>query len=110
MSEDTLKKAVENISKYERNVDEAMVNKIIKHLGIALRSRDASMVSCSQASELATVRDKFLKKKLGLTQSDAELDAALKELCEQMKGEKNKSRITVYYLLAKKFGKESVFA
>lgn len=110
MSDETLSKALANIGKYDSSVDESMVKAIIKHLGIALRSRDASLVSCSQASELETIRNGYMKKKLGLTLSDDELDAAVKEICLQVKEDHNKSRITFYYLLAKKFNKESVFA
>ena len=46
-----------------------------------------------------------MKKKLALTQSDAELDAALKDVMTTMKTERDKSRVTVCYLLAEKFGK-----
>jgi outer membrane protein OmpA-like peptidoglycan-associated protein/ferritin-like metal-binding protein YciE len=55
------------------------------------------------------VRDGFMKKKLGLTQTDAELDAALKDVMTTMTGERNKNRVTVYYLLAEKFGKLGLF-
>jgi hypothetical protein len=45
----------------------ATVDKIVKHLGIALRSRDSSLVSCSDPSELDRVREKWCEKKLGST-------------------------------------------
>lgn len=81
----------------------------MKHLGIAVRSRDASFVAGGDPEEVKRVRESFLKKKLGLTQSDAELDAAIKEVLERMKGVRDKSRATVYYLLAEKFGKLADF-
>ena len=59
-----------------------------------------------------TVRGLFsgtLKKKLGLTNSDAELDQALKGVADKMKGDRTKNRVTVYYLLAEHFGKLSMF-
>jgi hypothetical protein len=56
------------------------------------------------------VRDNFLKKKLGLTNSDAELDQAIKAIADKMKGDRTKNRVTVYYLLAEHFGKLSAFA
>ncbi len=98
-----------DIQKYADNVDENVVEGIVKHLGIALRSRDASLVSCSDRTELDRVRESFLKKKLGLTASDADLDRAISEVCDQMKDTKNKSRVTFYYLLADKFGKFPLF-
>jgi hypothetical protein len=55
------------------------------------------------------VRDHFLKKKLGLALDDAELDRAVADVCQKMLGERDKPRVTFYYLLAEKFGKLSVF-
>ena len=100
---------VKDIQKYTDNVDEEVVTGIIKHLGIALRSRDASLVSCKDQTELERVRENFLKKKLGMTASDADLDKAISDVCEKMKDTSNKSRVTFYYLLAEKFGKFSLF-
>ncbi|MEE9355973.1 MAG: DUF2853 family protein [Methylococcaceae bacterium] len=110
MSEEQLNKAFEDIKSYNSSVDEALVKAIIKHLGIALRSRDGSLVSCSDADELKRMREGFMKKKLALTASDEELDQALKEICTQMSVSRAKSRITFCYLLTEKFSKQSVFA
>lgn len=98
-----------NIQKYTINVDEAAVRGIVKHLGIALTNRDASLVSCGDKTELNLVREKFLKKKLALTVGNEDLDRAIDEVCLQMKDTKNKSRVTFYYLLAEKFDKLSLF-
>jgi len=98
------------VQKYISAADEKVVANIAKHLGIALKSKDASLVSCSSKDELARVRDSWCKKKLGLTQSDADLDAGIKEICEKMNAEKRKHRVTFYYLLADKYGKLSTLA
>lgn len=45
------------------------------------------------------MRDDFLKKKLGLTAPDAELDAAIAEVGETMKDDRTQNRVTVYLLL-----------
>lgn len=92
------------VKKYAPNADEAAIAAIIKHLGIALRNRDSSFVACSDPSELKTVRENWAKKKLGLS-NDAEIDAAIKSVCETMKGDRDKSRVAFYYLLAHKCGK-----
>ena len=56
------------------------------------------------------VKNNFLIKKLGLSDGPA-LDAAIGEVAEKLgKSNRNKYRAMVYYLLVKKFGKESVFA
>ena len=98
-----------DVKKYAADCDQTCVEGIKKHLGIALRSSDASLVSCSDKSERDRVRDSFLKKKLGLTAPDAELDKAVMDVCEQMKGSSRKSRVTFYYLLAEKFDKNALF-
>jgi hypothetical protein len=98
------------VKKYAPNCNEAAVKGIIKHLGIALKSNDASMVACSSKSELERVRESWLKKKLALTATDADLDGAIKGVCEQMKADRSKSRVAFYYLLADKYGKLAALA
>ena len=55
------------------------------------------------------MRDSFLKKKLALTGSDADLDNAVMEVCQKMKADRDKSRVAFYYLLAEKYGKLTAF-
>jgi len=98
-----------DVKTYHAEVDEAAVKGIVKHCGIALAKRDSSLVSASDKSELDRVRDSFLKKKLGLTAPDAELDAAVKEVADAMKADRSKSRVTFYYLLAKKYDRLADF-
>ena len=88
-----------------------LIAKVTKGLGPSIYKKDSESIACSQKSELETVKNNFLKKKLGLTDDDATLDAAIKEVCEKM-GSKNpaKKRALFYALLAKKFNKESVYA
>ena len=100
---------VADVKKYAKNVDEAVVEKIVKHLGIALRNRDSSLVSCSDKTELDRVRNGFMKKKLALTEDDAALDAALGDVCKIMADSRAKSRVTFYYLVAEHFNKLSLF-
>ncbi|MFA1530750.1 DUF2853 family protein [Corynebacterium belfantii] len=56
---------------------------------------------------MATVRENFVKKKLGITDSDEAIDAAIAEVGKRISG--HKPRRVVYYLLAEKYGKLSVF-
>jgi hypothetical protein len=58
---------------------------------------------------VAAVRKNFLWGKLGLTQDDAVLDAAIQEVAAVMKDDRTKSRATVYYLLGGRFNKLDVF-
>lgn len=100
----------EDVKKYTGTVNDAAVAGIVKHLGIALRSKDSSLVASSDPEEMARVRDGFMKKKLALTASDAELDAALEEVAKKMAGVREKSRVTFCYLVAEKYGKLDLFA
>jgi uncharacterized protein len=93
------------VKKYVPDCDEAAVAGIIKHLGIALRSKDASLVACSSKEELDRVRESWCKKKLALTESDEELDAMIKDICETMKDDRQKNRVAFYYMLAQKADK-----
>lgn len=94
-----------DVKRYAPGANEGAIAAIVKHCGIALQSADASMVSCSSKDEMARVRENWLKKKLGLTESDEVLDKALQEICAKMKADRGKSRVTFYYLLAEKYGK-----
>ena len=95
------KEYVDDVARYASNVNENAVAGIVKHLGIALRSKDASLVSCSSKDELSRVRDSWLKKKLHRSEDDK--NDVIKEICETMKADKRKNRVTFYYLLAEKF-------
>lgn len=95
----------DDVKRYQPNVNDKAVAGIVKHLGIALKSNDASLVSCSSKDELATVRESWLKKKLKMTEDDAALDKSIAGVCEAMKADKKKARVTFYYLLAEKHGK-----
>jgi outer membrane protein OmpA-like peptidoglycan-associated protein len=94
---------------YDADADESVVNKIVNYCGIALQSRDGQLVAMADPKECETVRENFLKKKLGLTQSDAVLDEAIQSVREVMKADRTKNRVTVYYLLTKHFGSLNLF-
>ena len=91
-----------DVAKYTSNVNEAAVKAIVKYCGIALQNRDSSLVSGSDPKELATVRDGFAAKKLGLAAAAA--DTGMQAVLAKMKDERNKSRVTFYYLLAEATG------
>lgn len=90
-------------------LDADLFGKITKGLGPSIYRKDAEVVSCSQADELATVKKNFLIKKLGLEDSE-KLDTAIAEVCEELgKSNKNKYRSLFYYLLVVKFDKASLY-
>jgi Protein of unknown function (DUF2853) len=100
----------DDVKKYVPDANDKAISGIVKYCGIALQNRDSSLVSFTDPEEVARVRNNFLKKKLGLTDSDANLDKAIMSAAEKMKGDRTKNRVTVYYLLAAHFGKLSMFS
>lgn len=99
--------ALEDINKYT-TADEHVVAAMEKTYALALSNADARLVSFSDADELKTVRENFVKGKLGVTDSDDDIDAAIKAIGERVPG--RRQRLTVYYLLAEQYGKLGVFA
>ncbi|MBK8626990.1 MAG: DUF2853 family protein [Saprospiraceae bacterium] len=87
-----------------------LLTKVAKGLGPSIYLGDASLVSGTDAEELARVKNNFLIKKLGLADSAA-LDAAVVEAVTAMgTSNRSKHRAIVYALLVMKFKKESVYA
>lgn len=95
--------------KFGQEPDMAFLTKVTIGLGPSIYNLDASKVSGSDEKELETVKNNFLIKKLGLPDS-AELNAAINKVIETYgTSVKSKHRAVVYYMLAKHFGKESVY-
>ena len=90
--------------------DMDLLTKVTIGCGPSIYNADASTVAASQDSELETVRNNFLIKKLGLTDGP-ELMAGINAAIETYgRSERNKYRAVFYYLLTKHFGKESVYS
>ena len=106
----------EKVALYKKFMDDRnlpsnldLLKAVTKGLGPSIYKKDAETVSGTDAKELETVKKNFLIKKLGLADSP-ELDKAIDEVVEKIgKSERNKYRAVFYYMLAKKFGKESVY-
>ncbi|MFS4481472.1 DUF2853 family protein [Hyunsoonleella sp. 2307UL5-6] len=112
-----MSKRDELITKYASDLKEKcgvtadmdLLKKVTIGCGPSIYNADASTVSGSDASELATVKNNFLIKKLGLSDGP-KLDEAIASVMETYgKSNRSKYRAVVYYLLTKHFGKESVY-
>jgi len=89
--------------------DMDLLTKVTIGCGPSIYNADASTVAGSQESELETVKNSFLIKKLGLADGP-ELRAAIDSVIETYgRSERNKYRAVVYYMLIKHFGKEAVY-
>ncbi|WP_103864733.1 MULTISPECIES: DUF2853 family protein [Aquimarina] len=112
-----MSKRDELITKYAADIkdkigqtpDMDLLTKVTIGCGPAIYNADAATVSGSDPSELETVKKNFLIKKLGLSDGP-KLDEAIASVMETYgKSNRNKYRAVVYYLLAKHFGKESIY-
>ncbi|MBZ9675914.1 DUF2853 family protein [Mesorhizobium sp. ES1-1] len=93
-----------DVKKYDAAANADAVEKIVKHLGIALRDRDSALVSCADAKELERVKENWISKKLGVSDA-AKADAAIEKACKALAADNSKSRVTFYYLVARDLGK-----
>jgi len=108
--DDKIEAMIAEAKKLNLNISDDLITKVVIGLGPSVYKKDSEIVACGHPKELETVKNNFLKKKLGLTLDDAELDKAIKEVCEQL-GSSNraKKRVHMYALLAMKFDKVSVY-
>jgi hypothetical protein len=112
-----MSKREELIQKYAADLKEKcgvtpnmdLLTKVTIGCGPSIYNNDASVVSGSQQSELDTVKNNFLIKKLGLKDGPELLDAIHSVLEKYGKSNKHKYRVVVYYLLTIHFKKESIY-
>ncbi len=104
-----ISKYIDNVKKYAPNADEIAVGGIIRHCGIALRNKDSSLVSATDPAEVNRVVQGFCKKKLARTEGDDAILASVTSVLTKMKEDKQKSRVTVYYLVAEHYNQLALF-
>ena len=104
---DPVDKYLEKVRVYEKSAKRDVVASVVKYCGVSLKNRDTSLVACSDIQERERIAKGFAKKKLGLNKADA--DALIAKTCLTMKGTRQKSRVTFYYLMARDAGKLDVF-
>ena len=112
-----MSKKVEKIALYSKSAKELgldlsddLIIKVTTSLGPSIYKKDAEIIACSDSEELETIKKNFLQNKLGLTEDEDVLDSAIKKICEKMgSSNRHKYRALFYALLAKEFGKESIY-
>ncbi len=95
--------------KFGEEPDMALLKKVVIGLGPSIYNADAETVAGSDPAELERVRKNFLVKKLSLEDSD-DLMAAIDEVIAKYgRSNRNKYRAVIYYMLVRKYGRESIY-
>lgn len=106
--DDLIEKYAEQMkTKLGMTPDMDFLRKVTIGCGPSIYNRDSSTVAATDKSEVETVKKNFLMKKLGLP-DNAATDEGLAAVLKQY-DDRTKYRAVVYYMLAKHFGKESIY-
>jgi hypothetical protein len=109
--DDLIAKYAEDLrTKCQMEPDIALLTKVTIGCGPAIYNADSSTVAGSDNAELETVKKNYLMKKLGLADSPALMEGINAVINTYGKSEPRKHRAVIYYMLAKHFKKESVYA
>ncbi len=107
--DDCIATYTKQLTKLKVKVDDKLLRAVAKACGPSLYNKDASTVAGSDPAELTRIKKGFCAKKLGVKEG-AKLDNAMDRVMKTMgKGNRNKYRAVVYYLLTKELKKTSVF-
>lgn len=99
-------RAFAQLQKIDARANRSVFEAVYKYCGIAMSTRDGSLVACKDESEVQTIADGFVTKRLEKKSGQVELVQAV---CEDMKDIRLKNRAVFYYLAAKKARKLSSF-
>ncbi|HMB63046.1 MAG TPA: DUF2853 family protein [Eudoraea sp.] len=95
--------------KFQESPDMDLLTKVTIGLGPAIYNTDSSKVSGTDDSELQTVKNNFLIKKLGLSEGPQLMEGIQSVINTYGISERNKYRAVVYYMLTKHFNKEAAY-
>lgn len=90
--------------------DMALLTKVAIGLGPALYRDDSQTVAGSDRSELETIKENFLMKKLALPDGPNLMEGIDRVIETYGRSNRNKYRAVVYYLLTTHFGRQSAYA
>jgi hypothetical protein len=93
----------DSLAKHTSKINDAALQGMAKTYALVMSNKDSRFVSCGDENEKNTVRENFLKKKLGLKNAEGDLNASIDAVCASMKDDRFKNRIVFYYLLAEKY-------
>lgn len=93
-----------DVRRYDPTADAAAIERIVKHLGVALKNAQSVHIKALDAKQIAKLREKWCGRKLGCTDRErAELAIEMADLA--MGADNERKRVTFYYLVAKQLGR-----
>ena len=95
--------------KFGTSADMDLLTKVTIGLGPSIYNLDASKVSGADEKELETVKNNYLIKKLGMSDSSTLMDGIKIVMAKYGSSIKNKYRAVVYYMLCKHYNQESLY-
>ncbi len=95
--------------KFGEAADMDLLTKVTVGLGPSIYNLDASKVSGADEKELETVKNNYLIKKLGMSDSPKLMEGIKTVMDKYGSANRNKHRAVVYYMLCKHFKKQSVY-
>jgi hypothetical protein len=97
-------KHLADVRRYDATAEAELVERIVKHLGVALRNPASAMVTCANEEELERVRENWCMGKLAEADS-GRAASVVARVAETMSGDIRADRATFYYLCAKHLGR-----
>jgi len=82
------------------SIDDGLLSDLVGRMRLIVNNKDAILVSGTDPSELETVRNNFVVKKLGIDDKDKAM-AAIHKVADKMSGIKQKNRAAFYYMVQK---------
>ncbi|MFN3766236.1 MAG: DUF2853 family protein [Aliihoeflea sp.] len=93
-----------DVRRYDPTAKAEAIERIVKHLGVALKNPQSLHIKALDAKQAAKLREKWCGKKLGCCDRErADLAIEMAELA--MGADTDRKRVTFYYLVAKQLGR-----
>lgn len=107
--DDVVNTCKDQMAKCGIDFDEKLLRAVAKGLGPSIYNKDALLVAAGDAAEVATIKERFIAKKLGVSDAAA-ADAAVAHAVEKIgSANRQKLRPVFYYLIVKHLSKEAVY-
>lgn len=95
---------IADVRRFDPLASEDIVDRIVQHLGVALRSPVSASIRFEAPGQMARIRERWCGRKLGCADRER-ADQAIAMAQLSTAGQAEISRVTFYYLVAKQLGR-----